>query len=109
MERVRGGGGGGRPLMSVLVFLLSLSGGPGDTAAALLPSGAPGLGEGLLVHVLLGMHLFVQEVAGQLAAVLNLQLGNREDTLDTWTGGHTPTHMTSFSIYLCIYVSIYQV
>lgn len=84
MERVRGGGGGGRPLRSVLVFLLSLPGGPGDAAAALLPRGASGLGEGLLVHVLLGMHLFVQEVAGQLAAVLNLQLGNRQDTLDTW-------------------------
>lgn len=107
MERVRGGGGGGWPLRSVLVFLLSLTGWPGDAAAALLPRGAPGLGEGLLVHVLLRMHLFVQEVAGQLAAVLNLQLGNREDTYGTRTGEHTLTHTTYFSIYVCMHVCMY--
>lgn len=94
MERVRTGGGGGRPaevcfFFSFLLFLSSsslvfvlLPGGSDDAAVAPLAAGAAGLGEGLLVCVLLGMHLVVQEVAGELVAVLDLQLGNRTKSHD---------------------------
>lgn len=59
-----------------LVLLLLLPGGSGDAAVAPLAGGAAGPLEGRLVCVLLGMHLVVQEVAGELGAVLDLQLGN---------------------------------
>lgn len=91
MERVRTGGGGGRPaevwffFPSLFLFsssplvLLLLPGGSGDAAVAPRATGAGGLGEGLLVCLLLGMHLVVQVVAGELVAVLDLQLGNSHD------------------------------
>lgn len=62
-------GGGGR----VARLILLLCGGPCDAAAPPLPWPF-GLGEGLLVCVLLGMHLLVQEVTGQLVPVVDLQL-----------------------------------
>lgn len=54
-----------------LIFLLRRA---RDAAAAPLPRGALGLGEGLPVRVLLGMHLVVQAVGGQLVALFNLHL-----------------------------------
>lgn len=66
-----------------LVFLLSLRRWSGDATATFLPRRAFGLGEGLLVCMLLGMHLVVQEVTGQFVTVVNLQLGNRSDTVRT--------------------------
>lgn len=57
-----------------LIFLLSLCGWSGDAAVAPLPRGAPGLGEGLLVCMLLGVHLLIQEVTGHFVTVINLQL-----------------------------------
>lgn len=61
-----------------LIFLLPLCRWSGDAAATFLPRGAFGLGEGLLVRMLLGMHLFIQEVTGHFITVVNLQLGNRQ-------------------------------
>lgn len=59
-----------------LVLLLLLPGESGDAAVAPLAGRAGGPVKGRLVCVLLGMHLVVQEVAGELGAVLDLQLGN---------------------------------
>ena len=70
--------GAGRVLRSGLIVLLSVSGWSGDAAEALLPRGAFGLGEGLLVCMLLGMHLLVHEVTGQFVTIINLQLENRQ-------------------------------
>lgn len=60
-----------------LIFLLPLPRWSGDAAAALLPGGAFGLGKALLVRVLLGMHLLVQEVARQFVSVFYFQLEHR--------------------------------
>ena len=74
---------GGRRRYSVI--LLSVSSLSGYAASTPLPSGALGLGEGLLVGMLLGMDLFVQEVASQLLPIFYLQLRS-----DTETAGITP-------------------
>merc|ERR1712002_308995 len=57
-----------------LIFLLSLCRWSGDAATAPLPSWAFGLGKGLLVCMLLGMHLLIHEVTGQFIPIINLQL-----------------------------------
>lgn len=57
-----------------LIFLVSLCGWSGDAAVTPLPSRAFGFGEGLLVCMLLGMHLLVQEIRGQFLPVIDLQL-----------------------------------
>lgn len=56
------------------IFFLFVCGWPGDAAATFLPSRAFGLGKGLLVCMLLGMHLLVQEITGQIIPIINLQL-----------------------------------
>lgn len=65
---VAGGGG------VCLVILFSISRRSGDAASSLLPSGALGLGKGLLVCVLLGMDFLIQEVTSQLFPAFNLEL-----------------------------------
>lgn len=67
-----------------LVLLLLLPGGSGDATVAPLAGRAAGLVEGRLVRVLLWMHLVVQEVAGELGAVLDLQLQNNRGDWDGW-------------------------
>lgn len=89
VERARGGGGG-RCAEVCLIFLLSPRGWSSDAAAALRAGGASGFGEGLLVCILLGMHLFVQEVAGQFIPIVDLQLGNRPKHMSRWTWECTP-------------------
>lgn len=58
----------------VLIVLLAVGGGAGDATAAPLPLRTSGLGEGLLVRVLLGMHLVIHEFIGHLVAVVDFQL-----------------------------------
>lgn len=67
-------GGASWPGAEVALIFLFLPRRARDAAAAPLPRGAFGLGEGLLVRVLLGMHLVVQAVGGQFVALVNLQL-----------------------------------
>lgn len=62
------------PQSSSVLLFLPLSGWSRDAAAAPLPRWAFGLGEGLFVRVLLGMHLVVQAVGGQFVALVNFQL-----------------------------------
>lgn len=72
------GGASGQSLRSLqsssVLLFLPLSGWSHDATAASLPCGAFGLGEGLFVRVLLGMHLLVQAVGGQFVALVNFQL-----------------------------------
>lgn len=63
-----------------LIFLFSFCGRSGDAAATPLPSRAFGLGEGLLVCMLLWMHLLVQEITVQFIPIINLQLENRKES-----------------------------
>lgn len=53
---------------------------PCDAVAASLPCWTLGLGEGLLVGVLLGVNLFIEEVRRQLIAIINLQLRRGKET-----------------------------
>lgn len=59
---------------SSLAVLFVLSGAPDEALVSPLPSWTFGLSEGLLVRVLLGMDLVVQEVVCQLVSTFNLQL-----------------------------------
>ena len=69
---VRGG------FVGCLVVFPALRCRPSDASGPPLACRALGLGEGLLVRMLLGVHLFVQEVWGQLVTIVNLQLQCRE-------------------------------
>lgn len=84
------GGASGRSLRSLksssVLLFLPLPSWPCDAAAAPLPRGAFGLGEGLLVRVLLGMHLLVQAVGGQFVALFNFQLKHQRTSV--WRSKH---------------------
>lgn len=57
-----------------LVVLFSISRWSGDAVSAPLPGRSLGLGEGLLVCMLLGMDLLIQEITSQLIPIVYLQL-----------------------------------
>lgn len=60
--------------VGLIVGVLAVSASSRDPAVA-SPAGRPTrFGEGLLVRVLLGMNLVVQEISRQLVAVIDLQL-----------------------------------
>lgn len=61
-----------------LIISIILSRGPGDPADAPLAGGAFGLGERLLVGMLLGVHLLIQKVWSQLVSIVYLHLQNEK-------------------------------